>query len=154
MNSKATAADMAPKQEEEKMNEIFCVTIQIDMKDGTTYMDCTGKFSVRSIDGMATTFVMYDWSSNILAKATPNTKDKTIIKVFKQKISYLTMRGFKPRSNVLDNIVSKAIIKFLKEDCIIGIQLVELHNHRVNLDIAGLCTCNSEFPLVLWAHLI
>ena len=58
MNSKAAAADMAPKQEEEKMNETFCVAMQIDMKDGTTYMDCTGKFPVQSIDGMVTMFIM------------------------------------------------------------------------------------------------
>ena len=46
LNSKAAAGGMAPKQEEEKMNKIFCVTMQIYMKDGTTYMDCTGKFPV------------------------------------------------------------------------------------------------------------
>ena len=80
MNSKAAAEDMAPKQEEEKMNEIFCVTMQIDMEDGTTYMDCIGKFPVRSIDGMVTMFVMYNWSSNsILVEAIPNTKDESII---------------------------------------------------------------------------
>ena len=46
------------------MNEIFCVTMQIDMKYGTTYMDCTCQFPVRSIDGTATMFIVYDWSSN------------------------------------------------------------------------------------------
>ena len=124
---------MTLKQEENKMDEIFCYTMQMDLKDGTTYMDCTGKFPVRSIDGMVTMFIMYDWSSNsILAEAIPNTKDKTIIKVFKEKLSYLTRRGFKPRFNILDNIASKAIIEFLKEECNIGIQVVEPHNHGVN----------------------
>ena len=28
LNSRAAAADMAPNQEEEKMNEILCVTMQ------------------------------------------------------------------------------------------------------------------------------
>ena len=41
LNSKAAAEDMAPKQEENKMDEIFCYTMQMDLKDGTTYMDCT-----------------------------------------------------------------------------------------------------------------
>ena len=115
---------------------------------------------------MVTMFIMYDSSSNsILAEAIPNTKDKTIIKTFKEKINYLTTRGFKPRFNVLDNIASKAINNFLKENCNIGMQLVEPHNHKVNAIeraiqtfnshfIAGLCTCNSKFPLLLWAHLI
>ena len=64
LNPKAAAENITPKQEEEKMNEIFCVKMQIDMKDDTTYMDCTGKFPVRSVDGMVTIFIMYDWSLN------------------------------------------------------------------------------------------
>ena len=42
LNSKAAAEDMAPKQEENKMDEIFCYIMQMDLKDGTAYMDCTG----------------------------------------------------------------------------------------------------------------
>ena len=99
--------------------------MEINLKDGTTYMDCTGKFPVRSIDGMTTIFILYDWSSNsILSEAIPDTKDETIIRVFKEKIEYLTKRGFKPSFNILDNIASKAIVKILKEDSHIDIQLV------------------------------
>ena len=58
LNSKAAAEDMTPKQEENKMDEILCCTMQMDLKDGTTYMDCTGKFPVRSIDGMVTMFII------------------------------------------------------------------------------------------------
>ena len=133
LNSKEAAEDMAPEQEESKLNEIFCATMTVNLNDGTTYMDCTGKFPVKSLDGMVTLLIMYDWSSNsILAKPIENTKDETIIAAFKEKIEYLTQRGFKPRFNILDNIASKAIIKYLKEECKIGIQLVEPHNHRVN----------------------
>ena len=146
---------MTPKQEEEKMNEIFCYTMQRDMKDGTTYMNCTGKIPVRSnngmmtmfiiyhwssnsilaeADGMVKMFIMYDWSSNsILVEVISNTKDETIINVFKEKINYLTKRRFKPRFIILDNIASRAIIEFLKEECNIGIQIVKLHNHRINV---------------------
>ena len=93
-------------------------------------MDCTGKFPVRSLNGMVTMFIMYDWSSNsILVELIENTKDKTIIKVFRDKLEYLKNRGFKPRFNILDNIASKAIIKYLKEEAKIGVQLVEPHNH-------------------------
>ena len=58
VESKAAAENMAPKQEEEKTSEIFYITMEIDMKNGTTYMDCTGKFPVRPIDGMVTMFIM------------------------------------------------------------------------------------------------
>ena len=87
VNSEEAAEDMTPKQEESKHNELFCATVSVNLKDGTTYMDCTGKFPVRSIDGMVTMFVMYDWSSNsILVEPIKNTKDETIITVFKEKI--------------------------------------------------------------------
>ena len=77
--------------------------------------------------------VMYDLSSNsILAEPIANTKDETIIGVFKERIVYLTERGFKPKFNILDNIASKAIAKFLKIECKIGIQLVEPHDHQAN----------------------
>ena len=174
LNSEEAAEDMAPRQEESKMNELFCATLTIDPKscteidprDGTTYMDCTGKFPVRSLEGMVTMFIMYDWSSNsILAEPIESTKNDKIIEVFREKIEYLKKRGFKPRFNILDNIASKAIIKYLKEEAEIGVQLVEPHNHRVNAAerairtfkshfIAGLCTCHSEFPLVLWPELV
>ena len=106
------AENMAPKQEESKFNELFCATMTVNPKDGTTYMDCTGKFPVKSFNGMVTMFIMFNWSSNsILAEPIANTKDETIIGVFREKIEYLTKRGFKSRFNILDNIASKAIIK-------------------------------------------
>ena len=81
--------------------------------------------------------------------------------MFKEKIEYLTSRGFKPKFNILDNIASKAIVKFLKNDCKIGIQLVEPNNHRANAAeraiqtfknhmIAGFYTFDSNFPIALW----
>ena len=82
---------------------------------------------------MVTMFIMYDWSSNsILAEPIESTKNDKIIEVFREKIEYLKKRGFKPRFNILDNIASKAIIKYLKEEAKVGVQLVEPHNHRVN----------------------
>ena len=53
----------------------------------------------------------------------------------------------------------------MKEEAKIGVQLVEPHNHRVNAAerairtykshfIAGLCTCDDDFPLVLWPQLV
>ena len=71
---------------------------------------------------MVTLFIMYDWSLNsILAEPIANTKDKTIIKEFSEKLKYLKKRGFKPRFNILDNIASKATIKYLKEEANVGV---------------------------------
>ena len=80
------------------MNKLFCATMTINPKDGTTYMDCTGKFPVRSLEVMVTMFIMYDWSSNsILAEPIESTKNDKIIEVFREKIEYLKKQGFKPR---------------------------------------------------------
>ena len=79
---------------------------------------------------MVTIFILYDWSSNaILGEPIPDVKDVTIIRVFKEKLEYLSSRGFKPKFNILDNIASKAIVKFLKNEQKIRIQLVEPNNH-------------------------
>ena len=159
---KETAEDMHPQLEHDDFNHLFCATFTIDPKNGTSHMDCTGKFPIRSLDGMVTIFILYDWSSNaILAEPIPNVKDETIIRAFKEKLEYLPSRGFKPKFNILDNIASKAIVIFLKNEQKIGIQLVGPNNQRANAAeraiqtfknhlIAGICTFGSNFPLVLW----
>ena len=78
-------------------------------------------------------FIMYDWSSNaILATPVTDTKSDTIMATFQDNITYLEARGFKPSFNIIDNIASKAVQKYLEEKEKIKIQLVEPHNHRVN----------------------
>ena len=77
----------------------------------------------------------------------------------------MTSRGFKPKFNILDNIASKAIVKFLRDERKIGIQLVEPNNHRANAAeraiqtfknhmIAGFCTFDSNFPIALWSRTV
>ena len=153
-----------PMEEGVKDNHLFTYLGRVD-KDGTIFVDTTGNFPLRSIDGMTTVLIVYDWTSNaILATPIENTKDETMVKVFQDQIDYLKKRGFKPTFNIIDNVASKAIREFLeKED--IGVQLVEPHNHRVNaaeraiqtfknLFISGLATCDEHFPTVLWSRLI
>lgn len=57
-------------------------------KDGTIYVDLTGKFPIRSMDGMTDIFILYDWTTNaILAKPIKNAQDETMVKVFKKRLS-------------------------------------------------------------------
>jgi hypothetical protein len=65
-----TARDMHPPQEQESMNHLFCYTGSLDNKDGTIYVDFTGKFPIRSLDGKTALFILYDWTSNAIL-ATP-----------------------------------------------------------------------------------
>ena len=79
-------------------------------------------------------------------------------------MDYLHKRGFKLKFNIIDNVASKAIKTYL-EEANIGLQLVEPHNHRVNVAkraiqtfknhfIAGLSTCDAAFPTALWSRLV
>ena len=98
-------------------------------KDGTIYVDLIGKFPIRSMEGMTTVFILYDWTSNaILAEPIENAQDKTMVRVFKAQIKYLTKRGFKPSFNIIDNVASKAVRAYLESEDI-DVQLVEPHNH-------------------------
>lgn len=134
-------------------------------KNGTIYGDFTENFPPCSIEGMTTVFVMYDWTTiTILLEPVENTKSEMLVRVFKEKITYLEKRGFKPKFNIMDNVESKAVQAYLQDEKI-GTQLVEPHNHRINVAertvqtfknifIAGLSTCDEIFPLILWSKLI
>jgi len=104
----------------------------VDAKDGRIYVDNTGNFPITSIDGMKAVFILYDWMTNaILATPIKTATDEEMIRAFQKNITYLTQRGFKPEFNVIDNVASKAIKKYLEEEKI-KMQLVEPNNHRSN----------------------
>ena len=83
---------------------------------------------------------------------------------FKQKITHLTKRRFKPILNIIDNVASKAMQAYLEAENV-NIKLVEPHNHRLNAAeqetqtfknhlIAGLSTCDASFPSLLWNKIV
>ena len=91
-------------------------------------------------------------------------KNETTVAAFKTNIEYFKKRNFKPVFNIIDNVATKAVKSYLEDEGI-KMQLVEPHNHRSNAaeraiqtfknhTIAGLCTCDEDFPSVLWCKLI
>jgi hypothetical protein len=156
---------MHPPQEKTTTNHLFCYTGTIDNKQGTIYVDFTGKLPIRSINGMTAIFILYGWSMNaILATPVKDGKAETTIATFEAQIKYLTKRGFKPTLNISDNVATKAIQSYLKNNDI-KVQLVEPHNHWVNAAehaiqsfknhmISGLSTCDEQFPSLLWDRLV
>ena len=115
-----------------KNNQIFCYNGIINTKEGTVYVDFTGKFPIRSMYGMVAIFIIYDCTTNtILATPVKNMSEGTIVSCFKKNIAHLTKRGFKPIINIINNVASKAVQAY-QEAKNVGIQLVEPHNHRVN----------------------
>ena len=109
-----TDRDISPQQAFETRNQIFCYNGLMNKKDGTIYVNFTGKFPMQPMDGMLAIFIVYNWTTNATIE-TPvkNTKEETIVECFKQNIKYLTKRGFKPVLNIINNFASKAVRAYL-----------------------------------------
>ena len=67
-----------------------------------------------------------------------------MIETLQQNITYLTKQGFKPSFNIINNVVSKAIKKYLDEEEI-KMQAVEPNNHRVNAAERAIQTFKNHF---------
>ena len=75
---------------------------------------------------------IHDWTTNaILATPMKDAKSETIVDCFKQNITYLTKRGYKPVYNVIDNVATKAIKTYMEIEKI-EVQFVTPYDHIVN----------------------
>jgi hypothetical protein len=85
-----------------------------------------------SIDGSVCFFVLYHYKTNtILVKPIANPDNRSIFEAYKEVFESLEAKGYKPKMNVMDNQATKYIKQFLtKKEC--DLQVVELHNHRIN----------------------
>ena len=148
-------------QENEKNNQIFCYNGRINTKDGTIYVDFTGKFpnQIHGWNGSDLHQIILDKEYNN-GNTCKNMAEKTIVSCFKQQIKYITKRLFKPILNTINNVASNAVQAYLEAENV-NMQLVDPHNHRVNAAEraiqtfknhfnAGLSTCNASFPSLLW----
>jgi hypothetical protein len=107
-------------------------------------------------------FVMYHYMTNtILITPIAGLDSKHILEAYNMNFKYLVSKGFKPKVNVMDNQVTKAIKAYLTPQQVM-LQLVEPHNHRVkatehavqsfkNQFICNLGTTDIEFPIQLGA---
>ena len=132
--------------------------LNMDKKEGTIYADLTGKFPIISIHGMTAMLIMYYWTYDaILATPIKEAKAETIVECFKQKITYLSKRVFKPVYNIIDNLETKAIKTYLESENI-KVQFLTSYDHRVNAaeraiqnfknhTISGLCICERSIPI-------
>jgi hypothetical protein len=139
--------------------QLFYVTIMINLLPiYFAYNDLTGNFPFTSYDGSVCYLVVHHYESNaILALPISSLDDKTIFDAYKSAFDELVAKGFKPKSNIMDNQATKYIKKNLtKEEC--KLQLVEPHNHRINAAerviqtfkdafIAALTTTDLDFLL-------
>ena len=132
---------------------------------GTTYTDLTGRFPHRSSRGNEYFYVMYDYDSNaILAAPIKNRQSLTIVNAWNTLHTTLTKFGHETKHFVLDNECSKDLKEALKKN---GktFERTPPNIHRRNAAerairtyknhfLAGLATCDPDFPLGEWDRLI
>ena len=105
---------------------VFCFGAFANKISGVVYNDLAGQFPFMSIDGSVCFFVLCHYKKTILVKPIVNIDDQN-----KKVFASLEAKGYKPKMNVIGNQATKYIKQFLtKKEC--DLQVVELHNHRIN----------------------
>jgi hypothetical protein len=147
--------------EDATIANVFCFGTFADKTSGILYNDLTRSFPFVLLERSVCFFVLYHYKSNcILASPIKGMDDRTIFEAYKKYFEELTSKGFTSKLNIMDNQATKHIKQYLSDnDC--KLQLVEPHNHRVNVAeraiqtfkdafITALSTTDVDFPLQLW----
>jgi hypothetical protein len=144
-------------------NTHLVYTVVVDQ--GQLYTDLTGKFPVQSSKGNSCVMDCYIYDCNYV-KVIPMKSRSTSewVKAYDTIHQELTVKGFKPKLQTLDNEASAALKNlFTVND--IAYQLVPPHCHRRNAAerairtfkehfVAGLYSVDPAFPLHLWDRLL
>jgi hypothetical protein len=132
---------------------------------GKLYTDLTGKFPVRSSKGNSYVMVCYVYDFNYVKVIPIKSRSASEwVEAYDTIQQELTVKGFKPKLQTLDNEASAALKNFVTTkyvDC----QLVSPHCHRRNAAerairtfkehfLAGLFSVDPTFPLHLWDRLL
>ena len=89
---------------------VFCFGAFADRQSGIVYHDLTGSFPFMSFDGSVCFFVLYHYESNaILATPIMGLDDVSVFTAYKHYFKLLSMKGYKPQLNIMDNQATKHI---------------------------------------------
>jgi hypothetical protein len=132
---------------------------------GQLYTDLTGKFWVRSSKGNFYVMVCYIYDCNYFKVIPMRSRSASEwVKSYDSVHQELTLKGFKPKLQTLDNAGSAALKnKFTVND--IAYQMVQPHCHRRNAAkrtirtfkehfVAGISSVDPSFPMHLWDILL
>jgi hypothetical protein len=129
------------------------------------YTDLTGKFPVRSSKGNSYVRVCYVYDCNYVKVILMKSRYASEwVKAYDHIHQELTVKGFKPKLQTLDNEASVALKNFFTTNDV-EYQLVPPHCHRRNAAervirtfkehfVAGLSSVDPTFPLHLWDRLL
>jgi hypothetical protein len=131
---------------------------------GQLYTDLTGKFPVRSSKDNSYVMVCYVYDCNYVKVVPMKSRSASEwVKAYDHIHQELTVKGFKPKLQTLDNEASAALKHFFTANDM-EYQLVPPHCHRHNVAerairtfkehfLEGLSSVDPTFPLHLWDRL-
>jgi hypothetical protein len=132
---------------------------------GQLYTDLTGKFPVRSNKGNSYVMVCYIYDCNYIKVVPMKSRSASeCVKAYDSIHQELTVKGFKPKLQTLDNEASTSLKNFFAVNDI-AYQLVPPHCHRRNAAerdistfkeqfLAGISSVDPSFPMHLWDRLL
>jgi hypothetical protein len=133
---------------------------------GQLYTNLTGKFPVRSSKGNSYVMVCYFYDCNYVTVIPMKLRSASEwVKAYDHTVHQeLTVKGFRPKLQTLDNKASAALKNFFTTNDV-EYQLVPPHCHRRNASerairafkehfVAGLSSVDPTFPLHLWDILL
>jgi hypothetical protein len=143
-----------------KTHLVYAVVVD----QGQLYTDLTGKFPVRSSKGNYYVMVRYIYDCNYIKVIPMKSRSASEwVKAYDSINQELTVKGFKPKLQTLDNEASTALKNFFTANDIAN-QLVPHHCHRRNAAerairtfkehfVAGISSVEPSFPIHLWDRL-
>jgi hypothetical protein len=132
---------------------------------GQLYTDLMGKFPVRSSKGNSYVMVCYIYDCNYFKVVLMKSRSASEwVNAYDSIHQELTVKGFKPKLQTLDNEASTALKNFFTVNDI-AYQLVPPHCHRCNAAerairtfkehfVSGLSSVDPSFPMHLWDRLL
>jgi hypothetical protein len=144
-----------------KTHLVYAVVVD----QGQLYTNLTEKFPVRSSKGKYYVMVCYIYDCNYVKFIPMKSRSASEwVKAYDTIHQELTVKGFKPKLQTLDNEVSTALENFFTVNDI-AYQLVPPHFHRLNAAerairtskehfVAGISSVDPAFPLHLWDRLL
>jgi hypothetical protein len=138
---------------------------EVVVDQGQLYMDLTGKFPVRSSKGNSYVILCYIYDCNYIKVVPIKFRSASEwVKEYDSIHQELTVKGFKPKLQTLDNEASTDLKNFCTINNI-AYQLVPPHCHLCNAAeraigtfkehfVAGLSSVDPSFPMNFWDRLL
>ena len=152
-----------PSLEPVRANKL--ISFKIIKLEGKVFSNQTVNFPITSSIGNKYIMVMFvDDANVILAEPLKSRSERDIVNAMIKLHTYLTDRGFKPKTRIIDNECPEALKRHFQSNNI-DFQLVPPHLHRFNKAenaigtfedhfIAGLASFDPSFPMHLWYRLL